>query len=352
MERSDHRRRLLVWEPRTGGHRCEHSRYLLDRLRAMPDPPAVRFVVHPDLFLDAPNAAARLDDLPAGVEWHPLATDELRALRGPAPGARMLALLRRKILECRPDATLILDLTPVETALCFRRLPGPVSGLLFVQYPEIDVPDAPPLLHLRRRLKVAFKERKTAAWLRRQDVRSVFLLNGERACDHLSRRFGETEPSIASALQHSPSRAPRPTPAFVAIPDPIAPPPADPAFRLREAYGIPADAAVFLFCGALSRRKGMDVLLDALRSWPPAEAARAVFLCVGRLEALDETSLKRQADGLRRARPDVRVRMDLRFVPDGELQAMIEQADWPLEYSARPPRARRWSVRMKVSSGD
>ncbi|MBP7275539.1 MAG: glycosyltransferase, partial [Kiritimatiellae bacterium] len=211
---------------------------------------------------------------------------------------------RKAILQWKPDVTLIMDVTPVETALCFRTLPGPIAFLLFVQYPEIPRVG-------RYRVKRWVKKWKTRLWLARQHVRAVFLLNGERACDYLNCIF------------------PR-TPVFQPVPEPLDSYPEDRSMQLRQVYAVPDDAVIFLYPGILSRRKGLDELLGALRGLSPAAAARAFFLFAGHAEAADHNRLIRGLSELHHIRPDIRLVHEDEFLPAGRLQAWMRQANWIL----------------------
>ena len=49
----------------------------------------------------------------------------------------------------------------------------------------------------------------------------------------------------------------------------------------RLELGLDADSLAIVFSGKLSRRKGVDVLVEAIDRLPPALRRRAVLLCLG-----------------------------------------------------------------------
>ena len=296
--------RILIWEPRTGGHRDGHARALMSYLDRNAGTWAVRWAVSPDLQIREAEGRDWRVSPPPGVDFRDLTPAESSRVRITRWGFSELAALRQVMQKWKPDVTLIMDVTPVETALCFRTLPGPIAFILFVQYPEI-----PPVG--RYRIKRWVKEWKTRLWLARQNVRAVFLLNGERACDYLNRRF------------------PR-TPIFQPVPEPLDSYPEDHVSQLRQTLAVPDGTVVLLYPGVLSRRKGIVELLGALHILPPAAAARAFFVFAGRVE---ETDCNRLCNGLRElqySRPDIRLVHEDGVIPAGRLQAWMRQADWIL----------------------
>ena len=160
------------------------------------------------------------------------------------------ALLKLKCKEHKPDQVLIMELTQLEWPLLFWRCPVPLSAILFVQYPEMN-----------RGLKRWFKAKKTAWLLKRNDVRQLFLLNGGFSADFFNRGFpGGTE--------------------FIAIPDPLVPLPE----QRQVQPAIKWSKTVFLYFGAISRRKGFGLLVDAMLKLTAEEHGRMKFVFCGRPE--------------------------------------------------------------------
>jgi glycosyltransferase involved in cell wall biosynthesis len=295
--------RLLIYEPLCGGHRPDFIGCLVDYLHEHPTGGRIRFALPADFFQNDPRRASLLKDLAPAVEW----------TKTP-PHAESPEALLQTIEAFQPDGVLFLELTRWEGFLCRHKLPCDLAGILFVQYPEIDWRAGSGLDRWIRLARRIAKQRKTSLWLRSQSVRAVFLLNGERAADWLNTRF--------------PDR-----PVFRAIPDPA---PAGEGTTGVDDPGCSANGSslIFLFPGALSARKGCDVLLDALARVRPETARAAEFVFLGPAE--DGSRLRADVDQLRARRPEVRLVLEDRFVPEAEFQAHFAEADWILMPYLRP----------------
>ena len=266
----------------------------------------VRFALAHGLARQDADLAAMMAAPPRGVEFAELPEG---AKRKDWP-----ALLKQAIADARPEQVLLFELTLWEGWLSRHPLGVPISGFMFVQYPELDWSNGPWLRRIERWLRFRVKERKTARWLKSQEWHSIFLLNGERACEYLNRRFPER-------------------PVFRPIPDP-APEAAvaEPRQRrpLTTAENERQAPVRFVYLGVLSFRKGADILLRSLLRISPALAVRSEFCCEGGAEPRDRQAIERLVSRLRRERPDVRFEWDDRFLSESELQAQMRQADWIL----------------------
>ena len=111
---------------------------------------------------------------------------------------------------------------------------------------------------------------------------------------------------------------------FQAIPDPLGPEPGAEAVVELSERG-PRESLTLLIAGSLSARKGISEVVQALMQ-SPEQIRRCVVLRVvgqpesGHAESIT-TALKKLEDG------GVKLRTDLRFVTDGELDSHIRQAD-------------------------
>jgi glycosyltransferase involved in cell wall biosynthesis len=287
---------LLIFEPQSGAHRGDFVRALAAGLAGRRPAPRVRFALAHDFFRTEPALAERMAAMPG------ISVSLLPEGAGPRDWPD---LLKNRIKEDQPGAVLLFELTPFERWLGRESLGVPLGGILFVQYPELDWSKGPLVRRMERWLRFHIKERRTARWLRRQDWRSVFLLNGEQACDYLNHRFTRT-------------------PVFRRLPDPAPDP------MVSERSPLSSDGSVtpvrFVFPGVLSRRKGAMVLFDALARLSPDVAGLAQFVCAGVAESADRSALERRFRQLRRKRPDITIEWLDRFLPEAELQAQIARA--------------------------
>ena len=222
-------------------------------------------------------------------------------------------VLNRYLNLLEPDRLIIMDLTWLELALCFMRLPCKTSAILFVQYPELQSLSVPTL---RNKLKFILKEFKTRFLLRNQMLKKIVLLNGAFSCTYLNERFD--------------------TDRFASIPDPVPEITADPKVQLRQEYGIEAGRCIFLFFGSMSARKGVGELVEAIQSLPEESARKAAFIFCGVPELGYAQRYHKLIEDLVKERPEVCLHRDERFVSSTRMRALFEQADWILMPYTRP----------------
>lgn len=291
---------VLIFEPQTGGHRANYIRWLAAAIEK--NPPAGHhfiFVIDASIGLTA-SARISLHHVPAG----------LARQMTTAGASRLRRLLRNLFDEClaehSPDHALILELTRMELSLALSGTRCPVSAILFVQYPEMP-----------RGIRFLLKDLKTALMLRRAPVRNLFLLNGEESCRWLARRFKTRT-------------------RFIPVPDPVPQITAESGCQLHTQYRIDSGRTVFLFFGAVSRRKGADVLIQALHLLSPEAAAKSAFLFCGAPEPAFRETFREACAGLSAARPDILLNTEDRFVSDERMMALFEQSDAVLMPYTRP----------------
>lgn len=291
---------ILIFEPLFGGHQAGFIRWLTDAIRGNP-PSGCRFV-----FVVDPRAEGIASGEVVFQKIPAAAVDRLAAAGRWNKSWLLWKLFRDSCNRYRPDHALILELTHLELALALCGAPCPISAILFVQYPELP-----------RGLKFVLKDWKTALLLRRVSVKNLFLLNGGESCRYLAGRFG--------------SRT-----RFVPIPDPAPALTEEAGYSLREAYRVDPARMVFLFFGAISPRKGADVLIEALHLLSPEAAARSAFVFCGKPEHGYREAFEAACVRLRQGRPDIQLHMEDRFVSDGRMMSLFEQTDVILMPYTRP----------------
>lgn len=107
---------------------------------------------------------------------------------------------------------------------------------------------------------------------------------------------------------------------------------ADPAFPMEQESEAPRDDAPqtrtrFLLFGALTERKGILALYDALMRLPPDVARRCAVTIAGRIDPALTPALKTRMATLAYVQPDLWIEQEDRFVPDDELNALIRRSD-------------------------
>ncbi len=286
---------ILFFEPRSGGHRAEFIQYLLDQIISENFRAGWRYTFAvSDKLLRGHNGLAHLADSLDSVELVALDEDTSKHWK----------TCRTLIDRIQPTHLILMDLTSVELSLCFVRPPCLVSGILFVQYPELRSGD------WKQRLKFIAKHLKTGLFLRSSNPQHIFLLNGESACDYLNQRFK--------------------TVCYQPIPDPVLPGEPSPNFDLRAQYGLGGDSRIFLFFGSISERKGARILFKSLACISQETAQQSTFLFFGKPEQGYEDRYAEAFRRLRKIRPELKVVSDPRFFQTTEMKAVFQQADWIL----------------------
>lgn len=267
---------ILIFEPQSGGHRANFIRWIKE---ASSSYPASRFV----FFTAGDIGDTNLDHL---GWWE--------------KQKRLYRLFRQACQQHEPDHVLILELTHLELPLLLFGSPVPLSAILFVQYPELS-----------GGWKKVSKHWKTRLLLWRAPIKNLFLLNGEKSCEFLRRHFSAR---------------------FVPIADPAPDIAAETGFSLREHFGIDADKRVFLFFGAISKRKGADKLLDVLQDLSSDDSA---FVFCGVPEADYEEEFSCSVAEVRDL-GQTEIHFENQFVSDERMMAMFEQSDVVLMPYTRP----------------
>jgi len=275
---------LLIFEPLSGGHRSNFIRWIAD---ASPEYSGCRFV-----FFTADDVEESVSERIASAGWW-------------KKQMLLYRLFREACRKYKPDQVLVLELTQLELPLVLFGSPVPLSAILFVQYPELP-----------RGLKFFSKHWKTRLLLLRAPVKNLFLLNGEKSCRYLSQHFGSQTK-------------------FIPIPDPASDILAEEGFSLRAHFNIPAARKCFLFFGAISRRKGADVLLSALQRIAPEVAKQSAFIFCGEPEAPYKNEFQNSVAAVRDL-GWVEIHVENRFVSDERMMALFEQCDGVLMPYTRP----------------
>ena len=308
MNNKKEKEHILIFEPLIGGHRAEFISHLVDYIGASnSEGKQYTFVlgsVPPD------------SSMKANIRFVEISEEE-NALIGKADAKggsfSFWSVLSRYLDRFKPDRLIIMDLTRLELALCFKRLPCKTSAILFVQYPELRSLSAPTR---RNKLKFMLKDFKTRLLLRNRMLEKIYLLNGSFSSTYLNERFGTNR--------------------FFPIPDPVPEVIADPSVQLRKEYGIEAGRRIFLFFGSISARKGVEKLVDAMGALSLGAAQKSAFIFCGLPEAEYAEQYHELINTLERERPDICLHLEENFVSSVRMRALLEQADWILMPYTRP----------------
>ena len=302
------KKHVMIFEPLTGGHRSEFISHLLDYVGASKREERIYTFV----LASIPPSSLTLSNV-RFVEISKKEKVMINKVDAKGGSFSFWSVLNRYLNRFKPDHLIIMDLTWLELALCFKRLPCKTSAILFVQYPELRSISAPTL---RDRLKFILKEFKTGLLLRNQMLKKIVLLNGDFSSNYLNERFGTNR--------------------FVPIPDPVPEIMADPSVQLRKEYGIEAGRRIFLFFGSMSARKGVDNLVDSMGLLSPEATQNSAFIFCGQPEADYVKRYHELVTLLIQKRPDICLYFEERFISSARMRALFEQSDWILMPYTRP----------------
>lgn len=112
----------------------------------------------------------------------------------------------------------------------------------------------------------------------------------------------------------------------VALPDPAFAPPAG-ATIMRAGIQPPPGRVFFLLFGALSERKGVLCLLEALCLVPAATAAGIAVVIAGKVAADLRPAIRRGLARLRKRQPDLWLHLEDRWLEDAEIASLVETSD-------------------------
>jgi glycosyltransferase involved in cell wall biosynthesis len=300
---------ILIFEPLSSGHRAEFISHLIDFIQRSEEKATYTFVLGRGLGEGIPAASSRITIREISEKEQAV----LDGSQGPLGAFGFRKILQVYLDELHPGHVLLMDLTYLELALCFRRMPCGWSGILFVQYPELLSGVNP---GWKQRLKFRLKEIKTGLLLRDARLRNVFLLNGNYSCNYLNHRFRTT--------------------CFRSLPDPILDIEAEEAYDLRRQYALDEQRCLFLFFGSMSPRKGVAPLVNALKRLPQEIAEASAFLFCGIPEPGYATEYRVMIESLVSEHPDLKIVADEHYVSPGRMRALFQQADWVLLPYVRP----------------
>jgi colanic acid biosynthesis glycosyl transferase WcaI len=111
------------------------------------------------------------------------------------------------------------------------------------------------------------------------------------------------------------------------VPDPAFPVAAIPANDDRTLYDVPPNRYVLLLFGALTERKGVLHLLEALRRLPPAAARKTAVIIAGRVAADISDRFATLEAAVRREQPDLWLNIENRWLSSAEIAAWVQRCD-------------------------
>ncbi|MBV8534425.1 MAG: glycosyltransferase family 4 protein [Alphaproteobacteria bacterium] len=302
-------RRLVVLEPDVEGHPREWLRHLINFTAAMGAGYTVWLVVAPEVCQDltaelATQSTARVRVLPLTDAERKFCTHRWLAVSGFARWWTMRRYLR--LLGADAGHFLSIDHVSLPLALGFRAAGRRLGGILFrpsVHYPQLGCRPT----RWREWLRDARKELLYQLMLLNDAVRVVLTLDPYFP-GYAARRY----------INGTKIRA---------VPDPAHPPVNGTDEDLRVAERPPDDRMMFLLFGYLTQRKGVLVLLEALREIPGDIARRVAVVLAGKVDPTIRAEVQNLCGCLAIEQPDLWLHLEDRRVSTGELDALVRRAD-------------------------
>lgn len=306
---------LLVFEPESAGHQAEYLRALLNHWKSRrSNDLRLTLAVSPDLQERLPEVT----DLRAGardaLRMVTLSRTECDLCSSGSTWSRSWArwrLLAREVSRSNPDFALAIHLDMMQLPLALQlRAPVPLYGVLFrpsLHYGQFEADARAPLDLVRRRLKALL----LIATLRNPSLASLFV-HDEGFVAYSGKRLGRG----GERIRH--------------VPNPL------PPYRELLATGarapawieaIPRERLCFVLFGALSRRKGLFEVLEAIERLDSREARRTALVLAGRVDERIRSELLSRVAALRRRSPESSIVLEDRFISEAELASLLQRAD-------------------------
>lgn len=298
--------RLLLFDPYVGGHHADHLGWLARAWHARRIKGELVVAASPALFERHPELRALRGDGDVGhVKF--VALRDVEAFARPLPlvnsAARHIQLAQSVITDLGPERLFAMYLDHAQAAFAFprRRHSTRLSGLLF--RPELHLPEPE---SFRERVRRARKTALLRAMMRARSVEAVFTL----------------DPTAVGALR---AIAGRTRVAAVPDPAPISEATGTPG-SVRQRYSVEPGRALWTLPGALDTRKGVLAVVDAVVLLPEDAQDRLCIVFAGEAAGGAEADV---AAAIERSSSETRAQIvwDRRFLPPGDLQAVIAQAD-------------------------
>jgi glycosyltransferase involved in cell wall biosynthesis len=210
-----------------------------------------------------------------------------------------------KVLKTSHCLLMYLDTILLRLALP-SRLPSPFSAIYF--RPILHYGNFPNYLPEGKENVWAWRDRVCLArLLKHPNLATLFCLD-PLAVDHINQVYTTTKTAE--------------------LPDPVQiyPPQQSQLEQLRQRLGIPANRTVFLLFGALSARKGLHQVLEAILLLSAPLSERITLLLVGPIAAEDQAELNHQITVLQHT-SFVQIICHHDFIPDEAIQAYFEVSD-------------------------
>jgi glycosyltransferase involved in cell wall biosynthesis len=215
--------------------------------------------------------------------------------------------LMRYVADYQADKLIMMMLDMFQHTIGSKRLPCETSGIMFNPYPRV----IPATDTIKEKQKTALKKARkifTTWWMcRNSQLKKVFIFNDSETIKTMNETLG--------------------TKVFTYLPDPVYDYPMRVGLDIREKYNIPAEKTIFLAFGAIDDKKNIVNIIKALQKLSYEDASKICFVVVGRVRPEYENKYLKAINDIRKAKPELQIALENRFVDDDEMEAFVAQSD-------------------------
>ncbi len=188
-----------------------------------------------------------------------------------------------------------------------RRFPCVLRGILFNPFPAIDVDGYFPQ-KCRIRATRFRKHIQTLWMLRNKKIDRIFVLNDPDSAEYLNNRYHKRK-------------------CFVALPDPILIPSRNIVPSVFDQDSDLSRRRRFLLFGALSSRKGIFLVLNALQLIPDQVAEQIEIVFAGKVIEEEYNQFRSAVAFFRMNKPTVKIVLQNTFIPFREVPCLFSKID-------------------------
>lgn len=306
--------KLLFCDLEITGHHIEYMYHLIKYRIERPECPNFVLVTHPQ-FLEQLEAF----NLPCGWQGkgisviHP-SVEQMRKLEAHrsviSKADDEFRIFYNCAVENSPKYCYLMALNKYQFVLgrgYARSFPCPIRGILFSPFSVMN--DERGFYENFKSCFRKFRKHLQLLWMiSNKKINHIFVLNDLALAQRLNNRYRRKD-------------------LFVALPDPILIPPRHVGHSIADLSNKPKRRIRFLLFGSLSARKGIFLVLDALRLLPEPIAKRIKVVFAGQVIAEDYPRFRSAVSNIQRDRPSINIMFYDGFIPFGEIPAVFQAAD-------------------------
>ena len=298
---------FLFFDLATSGHHVEFLYHVISYRLQHPELGEFIFVTSPDFIECVKQLDAKLDLAGHGVKIVNPSDSVVEAISKMRPGIRCnnaeFEVFCAFVREYQPQRAFVMYLNKYQHALgrqYARRLNCEIRAILFNPLG--------PIAGERLGLFTALRKRMQIRWmLRNRNLKHIYILNDVDRADYLNQVFD------SQGL-------------FASIPDPVLILPTRSGTENAASEVCTTGRCRFLLFGALSSRKGIFIVLDAMRQLPTDIACRTELMLAGKVVKQQQDDFSAALAALRNDCPALLINHLDAFIPYNQIPVLFSSA--------------------------